>query len=58
MEASSSDKLTKALIEIFGYDKDKLLAMGMNGRNIVTKYYSVSKMADDAEKMYSSVMKN
>ena len=32
--------------------------MGMNGRNIVTKYYSVSKMADDAEKMYSSVMKN
>ena len=58
MESSSSDKLTKALIEIFGYDKDKLLSMGMNGRNIVTKYYSVSKMADDAEKMYSSVMKN
>ncbi len=55
MEASSSDKLTRALIEIFGYSNDKLRTVGMNGREIVGKYYSVSKMADDAEKMYASV---
>ncbi len=56
MEGSSTDKLTKALIGIFEYDKDKLLSMGMHGRDIIGKYYSVSKMADDAEKMYASAM--
>ena len=54
--ASSTDAICGALISLFSLGGERLSAIGENGRRVVEKYYSVSRMAGDAEEMYRSAL--
>lgn len=54
---STPDKISQSIGEFFGlWDEDKE-RLSQYSRNYVKENYSISKMADDAEKAYMSVLK-
>lgn len=55
-EMSSADKLTQDIGNFFGLWEDEQKRLGKYARETVMKYYSVKRMADDAEKVYKQVL--
>lgn len=53
---SDADTLTQDIGGFFGMWEDEQKALGAYGREVVMKYYSVARMADDAEKVYKQVL--
>lgn len=49
---SCTDRLKKDIIELLTADDDTKKILGQYGRDVIFKYYSVSKMADDCVAMY------
>lgn len=56
-EKSSTDKLISDIKKLFDSDPEKLSGLGVFGREMVKRFYSVFRMGDDAEKMYRDCMK-
>ena len=54
---SSEELLKQDILKLMSFDTSKLAKMGTYNRDTIKKYYSVSKMADDCEKMYEKVLK-
>lgn len=48
----TKESLEKDILEVYQMHEEKRKILGRYGRNVVEKYYSTKKMADDAEKMY------
>lgn len=55
-EMSDTDRLTQDIGNFFGLWEDERNRLGKYGRETVLKYYSVKRMADDAEKVYKQVL--
>ncbi|MEA4972565.1 MAG: polysaccharide pyruvyl transferase CsaB [Candidatus Metalachnospira sp.] len=51
-EMSSAERLTNDITELITADEATKAALGQFGRDVIFKFYSVSKMADDCIKMY------
>ncbi len=49
---SCADRLMKDIIELLTADNERRTELGQYGRDVIFKFYSVSKMADDCIKMY------
>lgn len=45
-------KLLEYILKVYHMSKDEKIKLGEYGRSIVKKYYSIEKMAEDAENMY------
>lgn len=56
-ETTTPELLKRDLTALLNMDKDKLNSLGAYGREIVKKYYSVDKMADDALALYEMARK-
>lgn len=56
-EKSSAEKLISDIKNLFESDSEKLSRLGAFGRETVKRFYSVSRMGDDAEAMYRACMK-
>jgi len=56
-ELSNPDRLMKDIIELISADNDKRVSLGKFGRDVIFKFYSVSKMADDCVRMYDDAYK-
>ena len=56
-EKSSAEKLISDIKKLFDSDSEKLSRLGAFGRETVKRFYSVSRMGDDAEAMYRACMK-
>ncbi|MDD6213723.1 MAG: glycosyltransferase [Firmicutes bacterium] len=55
---SGVDTLTQDIGGFFGMWEDDQKALGSYGREVVMKYYSVARMADDAERVYKQVLED
>lgn len=55
-EPTDVDKLTQDIGNYFGLWEEEQARLGKFGRETVEKYYSVKRMADDAEKVYKDVL--
>ena len=55
LEMSSEDMLLKDVLDLMNSNKKE--EYGKYNREVVKKYYSVSKMADDTEKAYNITIK-
>ena len=55
-EMSTTDLLAQDIGAFFGLWEEDQEKLGEYGREVVLKYYSVARMADDAEKVYKKVM--
>lgn len=56
-EQTTGDKLLKDLLTLFNSSKEELERLGSYSKATVEKYYSLRTMADDAIKMYISIIK-
>ncbi len=52
---TTSSQLKADILELLGKSKAELTAMGEYGREIIIKYYSVDRMAEDALRLYRSI---
>lgn len=55
-EMSTTDLLTQDIGGFFGLWEEEQQKLGQYGRKVVLEYYSVKRMADDAEKVYKEVL--
>lgn len=55
-DKSKTEVLTQDIANFFGMWEEDINRISEYSRNVVMKYYSVSKMADDAEKVYREAM--
>lgn len=55
---TTTDRLMRDILTLMNMPKDELKKLGEYSKSVVEKYYSVKTMADDAMKMYTSVIKN
>lgn len=53
---STAELLTQDIGNFFGMWEDEQKKLGKYGRDVVLKYYSVKRMADDAEKVYKEAL--
>lgn len=57
LEMSTEELLTKDIISLMSNPKEEKEKMGQYNREVVKKYYSVSKMTDDCMKAYEKTLK-
>ncbi len=57
-EPISGDKLYNDIVTLMSMNSVELSMLGTYSKNVIEKYYSIETMADDAMKMYVSVIKN
>ncbi len=55
-DESKTEVLTQDIANFFGMWEEDIARISKYSRNVVLEYYSVSKMADDAEKVYKEAM--
>ena len=53
---SDTETLTQDIGNFFGLWEEEQNNLGKYAREVVSEYYSVTKMADDAEKVYKEVL--
>lgn len=57
-EPVSGDKLYNDIVTLMSMNSVELSRLGTYSKSVIEKYYSIETMADDAMKMYVSVIKN
>lgn len=57
-DAAEADTLKADIIKLMSMSESKRASLGTYSKNIIEEYYSIDTMADDAMKMYISVIKN
>lgn len=55
---SSSEILKNDILKLMNMSQDELNELGLYSKQVINDYYSVETMADDAMKMYVSIIKN
>ena len=55
-DVADSDILLENVTEVLSYSDEKLAEMGDYNRDVVMRLYSVGRMADDAEGLYSRIL--